>query len=268
GRAVQGVVEDERGVAVVGATVVASGAGQGDAQRRAVSDQVGRFRVGPLPDGVVSLVASAPGHGTTETSVPAAADRRGAAEVVVVLVRADAVATGRLNDPAGRPVADATLELVGGTARTRTDPGGRYRLAGLTTGRHRVRLRHPDAPGEIVTVTTGRDEHLVLAWGGGVSGLVRDRASGAPISGAVIEGHGPGDRRSETRTDGDGAFTLAALAEGRWRLRARHPGHVAVEEAVDVTAAREPGQVTVRDLRIELGRGATIAGLVRDASGE
>jgi hypothetical protein len=57
------------------------------------------------------------------------------------------------------------------------------------------------------------------------------------------------------------------LLAGAYTLRIAVPGYLAAERAVDVAAGDGAGAITVRDLRIELERGALLAGTVRDRHG-
>jgi hypothetical protein len=56
---------------------------------------------------------------------------------------------------------------------------------------------------------------------------------------------------------------LRGLAPGAWTVRVRAAGYVAVERTLEIRAAERPD-----DVRIELGRGATLAGIVRDRYGD
>ncbi|MGH8324749.1 MAG: carboxypeptidase-like regulatory domain-containing protein, partial [Steroidobacteraceae bacterium] len=65
-----------------------------------------------------------------------------------------------------------------------------------------------------------------------------------------------------------GRFSATALPAGRATLTASAPGYVTATRAVDVVAGDRLHDVTVRDLRLELERGGTVAGRVRDDRGE
>src|SRR5690606_29852143 len=90
-----------------------------------------------------------------------------------------------------------------------------------------------------------------------------------PIAAARVAATGPGDATAEVATGADGGFSIVPVAAGAWTLAVTAPGYVpAAAQRVDVRAGREPGQVTERDLRIQLERGATVAGTVRDRNGQ
>ena len=54
---------------------------------------------------------------------------------------------------------------------------------------------------------------------------------------------------------------------GRWKLAVKLPGYLPLARELDVPAAAAPGVTSVRDLRLELRRGALVGGTVRDARG-
>jgi protocatechuate 3,4-dioxygenase beta subunit len=267
GYQIVGLVRDGRGVPVAGAAIVARSDLGGATELRGFADAAGRFRIGPLA-GAATITASASRHGaaTVEVAPPGAATAE--REVALVLERAEASLAGRVVDPSGYGVAGATIELdEPGAARALSDGTGRFRIEGVTAGRHRAKVSHPDAPPRTAELTTAHDATIELGAGGGVAGVLRDRGTGAPLANTAIVAEGPAGAVAGATTDRDGRFTLTALAPGPWTLRARHPGYAAGRLAVEVVAGHRPREVTVRDVRLALGRGATVAGVVRDPAG-
>jgi protocatechuate 3,4-dioxygenase beta subunit len=124
---------------------------------------------------------------------------------------------------------------------------------------------HGDFPAYETTATTDAEVELTVPFGGGIEGQVRDAHTGQPVSGALVVASGPG--KAETAAGQDGGIDLVPLAAGKWTLQASAPGYLSASTRVDVPAGSQPRQVTVRDLRLELARGATVAGTVRDRNG-
>ena len=269
-----GKVTDQHGVPVLGAMVSAKP--DVGAQLDAFTDEAGAYKLGPLT-GKVALRATAYGHGEANKALELAAVK-GAAPAEQredhVLVVADAVLAGTLDDTSGAPVAAATIEVIGGSADGRAGvvgSDGTFSIDQLPAGALKIRIRHPDYPTkEIeVTATDGRQRvRLRLPLGGSVEGAAIEEASGAPVPSATITAAGPGGASAEATTDRSGRFVLGPLEAGAWRLSLKLAGFLPASRSVDVTAGRTPGQVTVRDIRLELARGATVGGIVRDLRGQ
>lgn len=190
-----------------------------------------------------------------------------------------------------RPLAGATIEIEGTGQRTVTDSLGRFAFSEVEPGPHTLLLGHPafaavgitmpardvrvDASSGRVTVIAAERSALLAKRCGGpiaagttaVVGLLRDAASGAPISGGTVRaewtelrfGIGRGAGRSEvarqqaTVSDADGLYVLCAVPDD-------------VILTVTATAAeRSSGPVPVdpRDVRVvgqslALGAGADV----------
>jgi uncharacterized GH25 family protein len=271
-----GRVTDQRGAPVAGATVRATAKGADAAARaaQAMTDADGAYRLGPLT-GTVTLVATAYAHGEVRVEVELPRPPRGARGPVeerrdLVLVVADAELVGIVEDRNGLPVRGATVTIDGGPAGGRTavtDDAG-FRIQMLPPGALRVRIDHPDYPVHTVDATTDDGVvHLALPWGGGLDGVVLDHHTGAPVGGVVVAATGPGGARDETSAQLDGTFALGPLVPGAWRVAIAVPGYLPVERTVDVPAGDAAGAITVRDVRLELERGALLGGMVRDRYG-
>ncbi|MBL9014543.1 MAG: carboxypeptidase regulatory-like domain-containing protein, partial [Myxococcales bacterium] len=269
-----GRVTDQHGVPVLGAQVSAKP--ELGAQLDAFTDEVGGYRLGPLT-GQVDLRATAYGHGDANRRLELAGVK-GATPAEqredLVLVVADAVLAGTLDDTSGAPVAAAMIEVVGGSADGRTGvvgSDGTFSIDQLPAGALTIRIRHPDYPTKELEVTAGDGRQRVrlrLPLGGSVEGAAIEEASAAPLASVTITAAGPGGATAEATTDRLGRFRLGPLAPGAWKLALRLAGFLPVSRAVDVTAGRTPGQTTVRDIRLELARGATVGGTVRDLRGQ
>ena len=281
GTIVLGKVTDQHGAPVIGAQVTATptGAGAHDAEGApldAFTDDSGEYKLGPLT-GTVELHATAYGHGEARRTLELA-PVRGATPAErhedLLLVVADASVAGILEDATGAPVSGAQLDVIGGPSDGRhavVAGDGTFSIDRLPAGHLRLHVEHPAYPPADLEVVAATDNpahvHLRLALGGSVEGALLDLSSGAPIPGVTLAASGPGNALAEAATDKVGRWKLGPLKPGRWRLAIKLPGYLAQTRDVDVPAGHAPGVTTVRDLRVELARGALVGGTVRDARG-
>jgi hypothetical protein len=280
-----GKVTDQHGAPVIGAQVTAAPAARDahgtraglGAELTAFTDDAGEYKLGPVT-GAIDLRATAYGHGEARRALELAAVRGAAPaerhEDLVVAV-ADAVFAGILEDATGAAVAGAHLDVVGGVSDGRhavVAADGTFSLDLLPAGPLRLHIEHPAYPPEDVDVVAGPASQpharLRLPLGGGVEGAVLDAASGAPIPGIALAAAGPSNALAEAETDKLGRYKLGPLRPGRWRIAIHQPGYLAQVRELDVAVARMPGDASVRDIRIDLARGALIGGTVRDARGQ
>ena len=110
---------------------------------------------------------------------------------------------------------------------------------------------------------------------GTVSGIVVGGADNRPVRLAIvtIASSGPGSSSRSTITDDDGRYAFESVPAGSYTLRASKAAHI-----TNAFGARRPGRpgtaivvsagAALRDLRIELPRGAVITGIVTDQSGQ
>jgi len=277
GTFVVGRVSDARGAPVVGAQVAAKP--DVGAPLTGFSDPDGMYRVGPVA-GKVELVASAYGHveahRVIELAPPKGPSGKSAGErrEDLVLDSADGILAGTLDDVTGAPIAGATIEIVGGGGEGRTGTtaaDGTFTIDMLPKGKLRVRVTHPDYPADELDATastTGVRSRLRLALGGQIEGVLLDGASGAPVAGMTVDGKGPGGATAEATSDVKGLWKLGPLRPGKWRLEVKLPGFLTQSRDVDVPVSRAPGATSVRDLRIDLERGALVGGTVRNSRGQ
>ncbi len=278
GRYVAGTVRNQRGEPVPGAilTFVPDGGPERVGVVEGVSDADGHYRAGPLA-GTVRVRVIAYGHGDVEQALDLAplpgehgSDDR---TLDLTLVVADASLAGAVEDPSGLPIKDARIVVEAGPADGRTaatGDGGRFTLGMLPAGALTVRIEHPDYPPQRFRAETGEDRRLRLAYGGGFEVVVFDHHTGQNLAGVAVTARGPAAAvrpRRDVSTDAGGRLTLTPIDAGRWTLAVEVPGYVRRSLAIDVPAGDRPAQVTARDLRLELERGALIAGLVRDRQG-
>ncbi|MDQ3298569.1 MAG: carboxypeptidase-like regulatory domain-containing protein, partial [Myxococcota bacterium] len=274
GTMIVGKVTDQHGVPVVGAQLTAKP--DVGAALEGFTDGHGSYRLGPL-DGTVRLAATAFGHGDARRTLELAialgatpAERR----EDLVLVVADAILAGTLDDATGATVGGATIEIVGGVGdgrRAVAADDGTFAIDMLPDGPLRVRITHPAYPPvELATAasTAGKIRvRLRLPLGGAVEGALLDGGSGAPLAGIAITATSPARASAETVTDKLGQWTLGPLVPGRWKLAVKEPGYLPLVREVDVAVSHAPGVTSVRDIRLDLARGGLVGGIVRDARG-
>lgn len=191
----------------------------------------------------------------------------------IVLEVADAALAGTVVDSAGVPIGSAQIDVISGAARRRgavSSSNGVFSIDQLPRGPVRLRIRHPDFPAEefdAVAAPTGDRVRLQLAPGGAAEGAVVDGGSGTPLSGLTVTAAGPAGASAETSTDKAGHWRLGPLKVGQWKLVVTQPGYRSYTRVIDVPAASRPGATSLRDIRIDLMRGALVGGTVRDSRG-
>lgn len=232
---VTGVVLDERGFAVAGASLELSGSG--GARLRTLSDRRGEFILEGVPGGRLGLRAAATGYPVWSSDQVAAGD-----DVRVALVPGGGVAgelrdevTGELPVGAEIVIEDAQGERQRGRF---LDRRGRFEVGPLSAGLARLqaeaagylpaKLTLMVPPGERPGEMTARDLRITLVLGGSVVGTVTDRY-GQPQANVEVAG---GDLT--TRTDSAGRYRLTPLASGVITVSAQ-----AASGVVTVAAGRE-----------------------------
>lgn len=162
----------------------------------------------------------------------------------------------------GEPVPDA--RIAADQVFTISGVDGWYRLDGLAAGPATLTVSHPAHPRLLEHAEIKPGVHRLdwtLEAGCRVVGWVKDEA-GEPVADAELTLEllpSEGIRSYSERSASDGAFELAPVAAGRYRLAARAPGYAetALPEKLDVAAAG------VGDLEIVLIRGVVLAGQLR-----
>jgi hypothetical protein len=289
GTMIVGKVTDQHGAPVVGAQVTATPGGSSTdgplsanaaaagAPLDAFTDESGEYKLGPVT-GTVDLHATAYGHGEARRTLelaPVRGQKPGERREDLVLVVADAAIAGILEDATGAPVAGAHLDVVGGASDGRhavAAADGTFSIDLLPAGHIRLHVDHPAYPPDDLDVVAESGHpatvRIRLPLGGGIEGALLDAASGAPIASVSITASGPNNGLAEAATDQAGRWKLGPLRPGRWRLQIKQPGYLAQARELDVPVAHAPGATSVRDVRLELARGALLGGTVRDARGQ
>jgi protocatechuate 3,4-dioxygenase beta subunit len=239
---------------IPGAGIVAT---LGSLKATATTRDDGTFVLAPLAGGTWSLVASggerAPA--TVEIKIEAGEARSG---VVIELDAGGAIEGRVVTAKDRRPLAGAIVRVVssggGGGARrmggeellveavaggadfgefvspeqleemlsknTATDSRGRFRIAKLPVGEHRVYAAHADHPGAGVMASIERpgataEVEIALPEGGGIAGRVTD-GSGAPRGDEMVVAFSFAGRARTGRTDGRGDYEIKGLAPGAY----------------------------------------------------
>ncbi|WP_428268022.1 carboxypeptidase regulatory-like domain-containing protein [Haliangium sp.] len=264
----EGQVLDQDDLPVAGATVHLSSR----PPRRVVSDDDGSFVFEGLIGREYELYARAGELTAGPLRHRLAADTDPA---IVRLVAAGAIEVSVRGADTDAPVAGARVRVHAALpVEASTDGDGHARLDGLARGPHRLAVeaagyaesvriaRAPAAGGAPVQV------EVVLVPGVPVTGRVVD-ADGRPVAGARVVAAEAGDllvlrdpAEEGVPTDPDGAFTVPALAPGRYRFYAQHPTYAPGET--------EPVEIRVGgrdDVEISLAPGGVLAGQVVTAEG-
>ncbi|MEE8526400.1 MAG: carboxypeptidase-like regulatory domain-containing protein [Thermoanaerobaculia bacterium] len=270
---ISGVVVGEGGEPVAGARVEIAAAADRLrlSVRDATTDAGGRFEIEGVALGSLSLAADADGYLPYRATDLRATEGQSIADLEVTLVLGATIA-GRVTDSDGRPVAGAVVlgYPVGerGTFVRRqgtSGEDGRYRLAGVGTGPHRVAAEHQDFARRVreIAVEPGVNElDLELESGAEVNGRVVD-ATGGPVSGAsvTLEDSASSFRGEAPRatSGGDGGFILRGVLDGTYSLVADKEGYARGRggERFTITAA-----APVSGLVVELEAGAALSGYV------
>jgi len=269
------------------------------------TDKQGLLRLGPAPSGQVQVMAAAqgltaqadlvipPGYQGSEDAgsalrvllrlaVPTALTGQGLSELSVTTdpdalplqgtIEEGPEVHGRVVDGRGFAVASARVELVVGRSRTvaLTDAAGVFAARGLPRGPLVATVKQQGfAPLQLSQSSEQPRDNLklVLQPGGGIEGQVRDARLGGVPSGAVLTVETSGSGAQSVTLGSGGHFVVTGLVPGAAVLRARAPGFALLLQTVQVPAGVESGQVTVRDVRLDLVRGATLRGQVRATDG-
>ncbi len=232
GQPIEGQILDEGGGAIPGARVRAElgypWSGPGAARGfEAVADAQGRYRL-LLEPREYTLRARADGY--AEASITAAVDQPLRRDVQ--LQPAAGVAGQVIDGRTRQPVADARVQLTtsplgsGSSLAGRTDREGRFQFGGVLAGTYQVHA----ASGR----NAGVGPPLSVAALQDVEGIVVELAEGLDLAGRITDGQGAGiggvdvavqsgdlllaGTRTSTRTTTDGAYRLAGLLPGSYRL--------------------------------------------------
>ncbi len=231
--------------------------------RRSWTDARGVFDAG-IVRGRVRLVASASGLAPRAVEVEV---RDGPRDVEIVLGRAGATVSGRVEGGNGEVLADArvTLRAVDGLSPSRltwTDAAGLYRFEGLPPGTLEIEVDHPEHGARVRAAELAADDtelrlDVALERGWSIEIEVLAQGSGEALAGVAVEGGGV-----RARTDVHGRATLLRLTDERVSLEIHAQGYGMQRLVVERDGADR------RTRRVELAQGGGVRGRVTDYRGD
>jgi hypothetical protein len=233
----------------------------------AVTDAEGRFRIGALEAGTLSLVVSARRYRTRRLEGFRVPDED--VDSLEIVLDRGARLEGRVVDGEGEPVAQARLEArlqngegfsdLGSEPHAVSEEDGSYRLEGLETAQYRIAVESPahgqtDAVAAIFPGTNRLD--LVLEGGVEVTGRAVDE-SGAPVADAAILLQAiPSGRGFDTVSSADGTFRFPAVRDGLFRLAGQARGFAEASAPREIQISGQP----LSGLELRFSRGVTLTG--------
>ncbi|MFP2909290.1 carboxypeptidase regulatory-like domain-containing protein, partial [Pyxidicoccus sp. 3LFB2] len=300
---VEGLVRDQAGHPVAGASVTASSEESGPSFDDGVTGADGRFRMGPLPLGPHTFSVDADGfHELEVENVEVSAS---GAPLSFTLERAFILA-GIVTDTEGRPVPDADVDALQrpppssrraellskpplphnapiptrdvviteagqvalyDTHSTLSNEEGRFFLEVPRAGRYTLTASGGSFQRTQVEVDASTlDLHVVLRGGATLEGTVMD-TRGAPLMHVQLTvevGTDKHPRELRTLSDEDGTFTLGGLPPGTHTLQARLDLGGFFHQASRTVSVR--GTETV-DASLRLDTGQSVSGIVVDGDG-
>ncbi len=236
-------------------------------------DAEGRFELGPVTPGQLTLVAEDPTRGTGRAQTLVSRDDA-PSQLVVIELSAETGIEGRVFD-AGSPREGLTIAALrldrpasivppaarvsASQASVRTAAGGSFRHAGLEPGTYLVQVLDAssllsvegDPPVVTVTPDSWANVTIDLADRSGVLTGQVVNADGSPVADAVVRASLASLSVERTLTDDNGDFELANLPVGealRLQVTDANPGGAFVDQDARVGD----------EVRVEMPRGATL----------
>lgn len=193
---------------------------------------------------------------------------------------------GRVLDGDKRPIAGASV--LGGRgqnlwdygaaplrSRAKSDPEGKYELAGLPTGDIAVQVGTPGGiPYQVavVRVPSVTQYDLIVRTGGTLQGTVTESVGGKPIEGATVRANSYGSnsqRMAEATTDAAGKYVIPAVADGPINDVSVTKDGWLQDRSGDSPMGRQmqvnAGDTVSRDLKMK--QGAKVTGTISGAKG-
>ena len=282
GITVEGVVVDAAGEPVIGATV-SEGTQWGNLRvlSHTDTDYAGRFWLSNRPPREIILAASAAGHASASTVVTV---KRGM-ETARIQLPPELPLQGRITDPAGTPVAGASIQLedlnnegLGFKWSAKSDAEGRFVWQGAPTNEIALAIESQDFARRLVRLRASTNEQMVALSANHdnntvfTTGTVVDAVSGKPVEHFTVKvcHNRQGAPEISQITDGlQGGFSLktsqSEVVVGRmayWHLLIEADGYEAL--ATRDYDYNEGDQ----NLDLKLQPGGTIEGTVRSTAGE
>jgi hypothetical protein len=247
-----------------GARVTAwQGSGESEiAIATAIADAWGHYQLQHLPGGI-TLRVSAGGHAEGARHLENRAESS-AAEDFALAALTERLA-GKVSDESGFAVQSALVRIIQGPAGVgriaRSDEYGRFAIEGVARGKYRLQIISDAHARAVMSAHSDREVQARLAPASSLQLQVIDGHTLRPIAGALVALEGAGCPRAKMRTSASGSAHFGLLRSGTCRLALNSPGYVQIS-----TAARIPVG-SAETLRVEMRRGARLAGVLRDADG-
>jgi 5-hydroxyisourate hydrolase-like protein (transthyretin family) len=251
-------------------------------ESRAVRSEDGSFEIPDVAPGKLTLNVEAPGYLAGSLSGIELGEGEVKEGVIVSLKKGRAV-SGRVLDPRGNAVANATVSwrrtsawdssgfVVGPSGMfamvsnaATTDADGRFQYDAVPPEKLIFKATHPDFldAERIVDATAESEVDLTLSDGASISGRVVSGSAGAPLGGTdvILSATGAAPMalsNDETRADDAGGFRFDHLKAGRFKVTARSESGLSGTTDVVLAEGQSDDGVIV-----QLAGGATIRGVV------
>lgn len=280
--AIAGVVKDESGAVVAGASVTISGAAFFSRSSSDISDEQGRFRITRLKPGRFKPEATAAsGYGMARDSVLLGLGQ--VVEGVEVVIHSASYVEGTVLIPGGngkQPCVHASVELednaagknewgngdVHGVVRMRGVRPGHYKVTVQCRGYQKLEVKEP------LDIVQGKDR-TGLQWtvtdGASLVGTITQKG-GAPVVGArvLLQSKKPSgsmfEGNTNTRTDEFGHYQLRGVTPGAYSMRVASTTAPSPKIPFDVELTL--GTVVTKDVVLDLG--GTLRATVVDNDGQ
>jgi len=221
-----------------------------------VSNLDGDFTFTDLPPfETLEIEASADSHEPQSLSVLVVPRGEGTLEFHLRSLTEARVGGSIVDADTGEPISLAEVRLVDGFLAAASDVDGSYQLLSIPPGSRRLEVVHPAYLSQTVTVDLTADAEARLDFAleprpktGGITGIVRERATNAPIPGAIVSGPGG----AVDTTDADGRYHLPRLPTGLVRLSIEADGFPTQARFVIVDADRSASESTLREVDLLL----------------
>lgn len=247
-----------------------------EAGRSATTGDDGVAALPGLPVGSYTFRAEATGHAAGE-QLQQAVQAEEDAEIVFALAPGASIG-GQVFDAAGRPVAGARVvaEPLDAIATTRvaasTDAAGRFALAGVRTGEHRLQVGKVGfVTGVFEPIAAGAEGLVCTLQRQGAIRLTVVDANGAAVDACTVTARPAGavaglrehpPRRFRPTDREDGAFVVTDLDPGEWTLRVAGAGFASATSAPCVVVVDQ-----VVAAQVVVTAGATLRLLTRGSDG-